>query len=460
VKKRRLDLTRRVTLIGVAQVLVAALLAAVAAALVENPYIVAAAALIGGLAFGAAMARWALSDAARTLRAMADGVRSFRDSDFSVRLAVVRDDELGDLARLYNEMGETLRRERQGIYQRELLLDTILQGTPVAIVLCGSTDRVVYANRASRDLLGKHEALEGRALAEILTGCPPEMQDAMSLSGDVVFTLAAADGGTETYRSIYRSFHLNTQRHTLRLVERLTPELRRREVEVWKKAIRIMNHELNNSLAPIGSLLHSARYVLTRPEHADRLPGILDTVDERVKHLALFLEEYARFARLPRPRKELVAWPEFLDGVRRLMPFRLEGVPPSASSVFDAAQIQQVLINLLKNAHEAGSSTDDTTVSVRVGADGSATLEIADRGPGMTREVMEQALLPFFSSRPGGTGLGLALCSEILEAHGGRLRLSNRLDGGLLVTCFLPAVEREEGASQSALSIDTGNAGS
>src|SRR5439155_18060570 len=109
--------------------------------------------------------------------------------------------------------------------------------------------------------------------------------------------------------------------HTLYMAERLTPELRRREVEVWKKAIRVMNHELNNSLAPIRSLVHSARQVVGRPEHAHRLDDIFVTLEERAIHLSEFLEGYARFARLPRPRKERVPWGEFLEGVRRLCPF-------------------------------------------------------------------------------------------------------------------------------------------
>jgi len=184
--------------------------------------------------------------------------------------------------------------------------------------------------------------------------------------------------------------------------------------------------------------VNSARQVVTRPEHAHRLDDIFGTIEERATHLTDFLEGYARFARLPRPRKVPVAWGEFLEGVRRLCPFRIEGTPPDGTGCFDPAQLQQVLINLLKNAYEAGSPEGQVTVSVHRTVDGGAALQVGDRGRGMEEDVMSRALLPFYSSKVSGAGLGLPLCKEILEAHGGGVRLHNRAGGGLVVTCWLP----------------------
>jgi nitrogen fixation/metabolism regulation signal transduction histidine kinase len=434
---RRFSLAGKLALLVGADVAVTAAAAALLFRVLPRPALVFAVSLGVGLVFGLWSLGRGLSSVTRTLQALTDGVRSFRDQDFSLRLSVRRRDELGELVALYNEMGDALRAERHDLYQRELLLDTVLQGAPVAITLAGPTGRVVYANRSARDLLGAGHRLEGRAFTEVLEGCPPEMREALAASGDALFTVGR-DGAEETYRTVRRTFHLNTQRHTLYMAERLTPELRRREVEVWKKAIRVMNHELNNSLAPIRSLVHSARQVVSRPQHAHRLEDIFATIEERATHLTDFLEGYARFARLPRPRKEQVAWTEFLEGVRRLCPFRLEGTPPDAPGCFDPAQLQQVLINLLKNAYEAGSPEGQVTVSVHRTVDGGAAVLVGDRGRGMDEDVMNRALLPFYSSKPSGTGLGLPLCKEILEAHGGGLRLQNRNGGGLVVTCWLP----------------------
>jgi signal transduction histidine kinase len=134
-----------------------------------------------------------------------------------------------------------------------------------------------------------------------------------------------------------------------------------------------------------------------------------------------------------------VAWAEFLEGVQRLYAFSLEGTPPARPAAFDPTQMQQVLINLLKNAHEAGSPVGEVRVVVLDTADGGWVIRVMDRGRGMDAEVMKRALLPFYSSKPSGTGLGLPLCNEILEAHGGRLRVESRAGGGTIVTCWLPA---------------------
>ena len=122
--------------------------------------------------------------------------------------------------------------------------------------------------------------------------------------------------------------------------------------------------------------------------------------------------------------------------MRSLYDFRIEGTPPDEVFV-DAAQMQQVLINLVKNAHESGSAPEEVTVVIWRSADGTV-LRVVDRGRGMGEEVMRQALLPFYSTKPGGTGLGLALCNEIVEAHGGKLRLQAREGGGTVVTTWLP----------------------
>ena len=269
-------------------------------------------------------------------------------------------DEISDLIRVYNEMGEVLRSHRTEAVQRELLLDTILQGTPAAIILLNSADRIVYANFAARDLAG--ERLEGRTFSEIAERLPAPMRDAVAAGRDVLFTVPTTDRD-ETFHLTRRAFRLNTQRHSLIMFERLTPELRRQEVAVWKKAIRTMSHELNNSLAPISSLMHSMRHVADKPEHAHHLEEIYSTIEERLRHLRQFLEGYAEFARLPAPRREPVSWNELLEEVRHLYPFELRA-PAGAHGCVDRAQMQQALINLLKNAHESGSAPDEIAVEV------------------------------------------------------------------------------------------------
>ena len=381
------------------------------------------------------------------LQALTDGIRSFHDHDYSVRLVVSRRDELGELVSLYNEVGEILHRERKGIRQRELLLQTALDRSPAAIVLVNSLDRVAYANVEARRLLVGGEKLKGMRFAEVLEGCPREMAQVLDEGVDGLFTVDQ-DGERETYHVSRRRFTLNSQPHALYLLRRLTAELGRQEAEIWKQVIRVISHELNNSLAPISSLAHSAETISRDPDRAERLAGIFSSIRQNTDHLKRFLEGYARFARLPEPRTQLVSWKEFIGRLRTIHTFDLLGEPPAEEGLFDPAHMQQVLTNLLKNAVEASDGRAEVAVRVAPASDGGTFIQVLDRGRGLSEEVMRRALLPFYSTKKGGAGLGLPLCREILEAHGGRIRIQNRDGGGTVVTCWLPPHDREKRASR------------
>lgn len=359
---------------------------------------------------------------------LGNALGAFKDGDFSLRLTVRGDSELAELKQLYNELADRVRDDRQELREKEILLDTVLQRTPVAVVLLDGAERVIYSNVAARELLAGGARLNGRLIAEI--GIAQSLRDALASPADTLF--AHED---ETFHLSQRIFHLNTQSHRLLLIERLTPELRRQEVSVWKKAIRVINHEINNTVAPISSLFHSARVAQAKPELHHRLDEIYGHIEERLTFLRNFLESYAGFARLPAPHKEPTAFTDVLETVRVLYPFRVEGHPETVCSI-DRVQMQQVMINLVKNAHESGSAPEEVVVSVQRAGD-DCVVRVMDRGRGMSEEVMRQALVPFYTTKPDGSGVGLALANEIVESHGGRLRLAAREGGGTVVTCWL-----------------------
>jgi two-component system, NtrC family, nitrogen regulation sensor histidine kinase NtrY len=373
-------------------------------------------------------------------RALAGSVASYRDGDFGFGLSWQGKGALGELVASHNALGDALREQRLSLVQRELLLDTMVQNTPVAMLLVDPSRRIVHANIAARKLLGEGHKLEGQDFDALLAQTPEAVREAFERGGDGMFTLgdgALDDGNEDIYHLARRQFRLNGRRHELVLLRQLTAELRRQEVQTWKKVIRVISHELNNSLAPIASLAHSGAELLRRGQ-LERLPNALATIEDRARHLEGFIRDYARFAKLPAPRLDAVSWSQFLAQLRTQVDFVAEGVIDDHVARFDAAQLEQGLLNLLKNAHESGSATEDVRLVLRRIANG-WRIDVLDRGSGMNEAVLANALLPFYSTKRGGTGLGLALAREIAEAHGGRIALLNREGGGLCVSLSIPS---------------------
>ena len=282
------------------------------------------------------------------------------------------------------------------------------------MVLRDPRQRVVLGNLAARRLLGGGHRLEGRDFDEVLADAPEALRDALARGGDGMFSVGSEDE-EDIYHLSRRMFRLNGRGHELVLLRALTAELRRQEVQTWKKVIRVISHELNNSLAPIASLAHSSAELLRRGQ-VERLPVALAMIGERARHLEGFIRDYARFAKLPAPRREPVRWSAFFAKLRSQMEFA-GTFDPDATGCFDASQLEQALINLLRNAHESGSPPAAVTVQLRRVPDG-WRIDVLDHGPGMNEAVLANALLPFYSTKRSGTGLGLALAREIAEAHG------------------------------------------
>ncbi len=387
------------------------------------------------------------------LRALSGTTSSYRDGEYNFSVYWPGDDELGDLVKAHRELGDVLREQRQGLVQRELLLDTMVQNTPVSMLLLANggdgIQRVVFSNLAARKLLHNGWKLEGQRMDDVLETMPVELRDAILRGGDSLFAvrITEEDGqepdedDEQVYHLSRRNFHLNGRPHDLLLVRLLTAELRRQEVQTWKKVIRVISHELNNSLAPIASLAHSGGE-LVRRGRTERLEDVFSTIEERARHLEGFIRGYARFAKLPQPQLQNVQWAQFLGGLQMQIPFQMAEVPEDLQGRIDIAQMGQALLNLLKNAHEACGEADPPNDEVELRITRLPQwlrIEVLDRGKGMNEAVLQNALMPFYSTKRNGTGLGLALTREIVEAHGGRVGLQNRREGGLCVSILLPA---------------------
>jgi two-component system, NtrC family, nitrogen regulation sensor histidine kinase NtrY len=406
----------------------------------DQPVLVAAICLLAVIPLAIITIRAQLEPILSLFRALTGTVTSYKDGDFSFSLHWPQNDELSDLVAAHNELGRVLREQRLGLVQRELLLDTMVQNTPVAMLLVSEGGHIVYANIAARQLLNQGRKLEGIRLGNLLDQSAPALREALARGGDGLFTVdssGTAEGeGEDVYHLARSSFNLNGRKHELLLLRQLTQELRRQEVQTWKKVIRVISHELNNSLAPLTSLAHSGAELVRRGQ-TERLPQILGTIEERTRHLESFILGYARFAKLPSPRLDQHDWPAFIARLADQVAFTLTGELPAEPACFDSAQMEQALLNLLKNAHESGSPADGVSLDVQR-VQGFIRIAVQDRGPGMSDTVLANALVPFYSTKRSGTGLGLALAREIAEAHGGRILLANRDGGGLAVTMVLP----------------------
>jgi len=368
--------------------------------------------LVAALGVGLLVLAVLLAIAARRLRTLTAAVKSLTAGQDP---PAPESADHAEVFRLVRELADARKSDQVTAAEREALLRAALEAAPSAIVMFSDVGRISLANAAARELFFENRDPQGENFMAMLGRAPDALRRSLLGDGDELFSVDDADGERQTYNLAKRRFVVAGEAMVLVLVKNLSRELHRQEADAWKRMIRVFVHELNNSLAP-------------------KLDKIFGTIAERTEHLRVFLDGYGQFSRLPTPRKADVEWRPFVERLLALYPTaRLEGELPAEPGFFDAAQLEQVAINLLKNASECGGPADQVTLSVTpLGARG-VRLTIADRGPGMSTEVMERALVPFYSTKERGSGLGLTLCREIVEAHGGALRLENREGGGLAV---------------------------
>ena len=358
----------------------------------------------------------------------------------------------GEIARLNAALGADV----QARQQRERMLQFIVDGTPMAMVLVGETGNIVFTNPAARTLFFADRDAKGENFLQMLGNVAEPLRRALLSETDQIFTFEE-NGASETFHLAKSHFVLDAEPHTLISVRHMTREISRQEITVLKKTLRIIGHELANSMAPASSLLRSVRTMLERP---DRNPDVtskieiaLRTVEERLHHLQGFLSGLADLGQLPKPKKREVAWQSFLDGLRTLWSDVAISAPLAEPGWFDPAQIQQVIINLVKNAHEAGGPRDGVAVEIEAAAEGGVRFTILDRGPGMTDEMMGKALLPAFTTKERGSGMGLTLSREIVDAHDGQLRIGRREGSGMMISFWLPSRTPEATISRARLTL-------
>jgi two-component system, NtrC family, nitrogen regulation sensor histidine kinase NtrY len=340
---------------------------------------------------------------------------------------------------------------------RQRVLSVVADSVPDAVVLFSNIGTIQYSNPVARHLFFEGQNPEGQNFIRMVAAAAAPLREALLGETDRFFSVEV-DGRRESYHLSRRTFIVDDEPLTLLVVKYMTREIRRREVEVLQRVVRVISHEVNNSLAPISSLMHSARLMAKSLGHAQKYQRVFDTIDDRASHLKTFLEGYVALARLPRPRCAEMDWGPLLAQVATLYPDVSWPEPPALPGWFDGAQVEQMLINLIKNAREAGSPPSAIEVRVKSDADGASEVDVLDRGPGFSPEAMQNAVLPLYTTKPNGSGMGLALSREVAEAHGGSLDVGNRSDGGAWIRVRLGghAARKAADLSRSRLTLTRG----
>jgi two-component system, NtrC family, nitrogen regulation sensor histidine kinase NtrY len=359
------------------------------------------------------------------MQTLANLLGALREGDFSIRGRSPRkDDALGEVMREINTLGVTLREQRLGAMEATTLLRTVMREIDVAIFAFDEHRRLRLVNRAAERLLdAPTERLLGQTAAELhldqcLEGPPQAMLHA-------AFPGRAGRWGMRRTRVRERGLPLD-----LVVIADLTEALREQELQAWQRLVRVLGHELNNSLTPVKSIAGSLESILARDplpsDWKDDVMRGLGVIHSRSDSLTRFISAYARLAKLPRPQLQpLVAGDCLLRAVslETRVAVDVKG-GPAVSIQGDPDQLEQVLINLLRNAADAALSTGG---GVRAGwkKDGSMVeIWVEDDGPGLSGTA--NLFVPFFTTKPGGSGIGLVLSRQIAEAHGGELALENR----------------------------------
>jgi two-component system nitrogen regulation sensor histidine kinase NtrY len=375
---------------------------------------------VASLVFGVVLVRRAFSAIDR----VRDGARFIAEGDFTARFREVGHPEADALIHVYNEMADTLRQERVRSQEQHFFLEKLLAASPFGVLIFDYDGRITAANPGAERLLQtKAGDLVGKRLGEVDGGAGAEIASLAPGESRVVLLNGARRVKCERAEFLDRGFA-----RSFVLLAELTDELRRSEKAAYEKLIRMMSHEVNNTVAAATSILHSCltfRERLPGEEREDFVTG-LEAVINRSEQLSAFMRSFAEVVRIPDPKPapcDLGAVVEHVlalmraEADRRRIAVALESAPDLPAIEADRIQIEQVFVNVVKNALEAMG--DGGTLTVRLERRGAAAVAVVeDTGPGISDETRARLFTPFFTTKENGQGIGLTVVQEILSRHG------------------------------------------
>jgi two-component system, NtrC family, nitrogen regulation sensor histidine kinase NtrY len=365
----------------------------------------------------------------RPLQTLSNILGAIREGDYSIRgRRALTGDALGEVMLEVNDLGQTLREQRLGALEATTLLRTVMAEIDVAVFAFDGERRLRLVNRSGEKLLAQPATrLLGRTSDELgLAACFPEESNGSSQQ-TMQMVFPGGVGRWDIRRSTFRE---HGAQHQLLVLTDLSQTLREEERTAWQRLLRVLGHELNNSLAPIKSVAGSLADLLRRePRPADWDDDMhrgLEVISSRADSLARFVESYSKLARLPQPRFEplnIGALVRRVVSLETRLPVRVH-LGPEVILRGDDVQLEQLLINLIRNAVDASMETGGAVEVGWTQTNGKVEVWIRDEGLGLASTA--NLFVPFFTTKAKGSGIGLVLSRQIAEAHGGTLRLENR----------------------------------
>ncbi|GAB2781527.1 nitrogen fixation/metabolism regulation signal transduction histidine kinase [Hymenobacter luteus] len=377
----------------------------------------------------------------RPFQLIAAGTEAIRARDFTMKFVPVGQREMDQLIDVYNHMIDELRKERVTQHEKSYLLESLIQASPAGVLLLSFDGQIEGVNPAAERMLG--------------VGAPELLgQNPAHLPGDWGATLSALTeqapqvvqlSGIQTYRAHCSQFIDRGFTRRFIVLEELTQDLIRQEKQAYEKLIRMMSHEINNSIGAINSILQSFHYYAPqlRPDDQADFTEALDVSIGRNTHLANFIANFANLVRLPLPQPQPTSVHELLRTTERLLHVQAERrrvqwhwelAPDDLVLALDPVQLEQALVNICKNAQEAIGENGNIWVRTTRKP---AQIIIENDGPGIAPEVQRRLFTPFFSTKRDGRGIGLTLVRDILLQHGFAFSLETQENGRTAFTIRL-----------------------